>query len=129
MIPTPMVLRRDSNHGPSNGLVKMSAFLFSVLMNSRRSTFSSTKSWMKWYQISICFDFKCCIGFFNRLMVLVLSHKMHMVSWVIPLSWRSFFIYRSWAQQLPIAMYSALAVDRDTKFCFLLIHDTKLLPR
>ena len=59
-------------------------FLFSVLMNSRCTTFSSTKSRMKWYRISICFDFECCTGFFNRLMVFVLSQKMHMVSWEIP---------------------------------------------
>ena len=74
MIPTPMVLRRDSNHGPSRGLIKMSAFWLLVLINSSHIIFSSTKSRMKWYQISIYLDFECWTRFLDRLMALC-CHK------------------------------------------------------
>ena len=36
---------------------------------------------------------------------------------------------RSCVQQLPVAMYSSFAVKRDIEFCFLLIQETRLLPR
>ena len=84
MIPTPMVLRKNLNLGPLRGLVNMSAFWLSMLMNFKHTIFSSTKSQMKWYRISICFDFKCWTGFFDRFMALVLSQNTHIVSWVIP---------------------------------------------
>ena len=129
MIPTPMVLRKDSNLGPSSGLVNMFAFWLSVLINSRHIIFSSTKSLMKWYRISICFDFECWTGFFDKFMALVLSQNTHIVSWVIPQSCKSFLIHNSCAQQLPAAIYSTLAVERETEFWFLLIHETKLFPR
>jgi len=80
MIPTLMVLRRDSNQEPSSGLVKILAFWLSVLLNSNHTTFSSTKSRMKWYWISICFGFECWTEFLDRLMAIVLSQKTHMVS-------------------------------------------------
>ena len=54
MISTPMVLHKVSNFGPSRGLVNMFAFWLSVVMNSKYTVFSSTRSWMKWYRISIC---------------------------------------------------------------------------
>ena len=79
IVPTPMVLRSDSNHGPSRGLVKMSAFWLSIWMNSRQTTLSSTKSQMKWYCISMCLDLECWTGFLERYMALVLSQKTHIV--------------------------------------------------
>ena len=54
MISTPMVLHKVSNFRPSRGLVNMFAFWLSVVMNSKYTVFSSTRSWMKWYRISIC---------------------------------------------------------------------------
>ena len=41
---------------------------------------------------------------------------------------RSFCIHKSQVQQLLVAMYSALVVDNEMKFCFLLIQETKLVP-
>ena len=84
MIPTPIVLHKVSNFGPSRGLVNMFAFWLSVVMNSKYTVFSSTKSQMKWYRISMCFDFECWTGFFDKFMALVLSQNTHIVSWVIP---------------------------------------------
>ena len=82
MILTPMVLCKDSNFGPLRGLVNMSAFWLSVLINSKHTIFSSTKSRMKCYRISTCFDFECWTGFFDRFMALMLSQNTHIVSWV-----------------------------------------------
>ena len=80
MIPTPMVLCKVSNFRPSRGLVNMSAFWLSVVMNSKYTVFSSTRSQMKSYRISICFNFKCWTGFFDKFMALVLSQNTHIVS-------------------------------------------------
>ena len=43
-----------------------------------------------------------------------------------PIISQTFFIQRSCEQQLPAAIYSAFAVDKDTEFCFLLIQATRL---
>jgi hypothetical protein len=47
---------------------------------------------------------------------------------LIPKSFKVAFIQRICAQQLPVDMYSASAVDNATLFCFFDDHETSDLP-
>ena len=61
-ISNPIILANQEVLRPCNGFVKMSATLFVVLMNSIVTSPSCMWSWMKWYQVSICFNFQCLAG-------------------------------------------------------------------
>ena len=69
----PSLLLNLSNCLTSKDFVKMSASCSSVVTCSRVTTFSSTRSLIKWCRMSICFALLCCIGFFEMLMALKLS--------------------------------------------------------
>ena len=56
-----------------SGFVKISASWFSVFTNSNDTIPFSTLSRKKWCLISICLVLEWLIGFFERLMALVLS--------------------------------------------------------
>ena len=58
------------------GLVKMSTKLSSVLMYLILTFPSCMLSLMKWYLVSICFNFQCCAGSLLTWMVPVLSEKI-----------------------------------------------------
>ena len=57
----------------------------------------------------------------------IITINNHGILWY-PITFKSFFIQKSYEQQLPIAIYSAFAVNKDTEFCFLLIQATRLAP-
>ena len=56
----------------------------------------------------------------NDIGIVIIDGKMFLTNTII----KAEFL----VQQLPAAMYSALAVDNKMEFCFLLIHETRLLP-
>jgi hypothetical protein len=58
-------------------------------------------------------------------MALSLSHKSGTLVNLQPKSLKVSLIQSSWAQQAPTATYSASAVERATKFCFMKLQDTK----
>jgi hypothetical protein len=62
------------------------------------------------------------------LIELLLSHSNGIFLNLIPKLFNVAFIQRICAQQLPAAMYSALAVDNATLFCFFDDHETSDLP-
>jgi len=109
----------------ASGFVKMSASWFSVLTCSNTTSPFSTWSRRKWCRISICLVRECNTGFLVRLMALVLSQKMGIRSSLRLKSNSCCLIHRIWAQQLPVATYSASAVDKATETCFLLCQLTK----
>ena len=49
--------------------------------------------------------------------IVLVDGKMLLTNTVIM---EEFCIHRSWVQQLPAAMHSAFAVDKEIEFCFLL---------
>jgi len=61
-------------------------------------------------------------------MALVLSQRIEMVPTGNPKSSTYYFSQRTWATELPKAMYLALVVERATEFCFLLDQQTKDCP-
>src|ERR1044072_1195550 len=79
--------------------------------------------------MSICLVLLCRTGFLEILMALMLSQNKVMTSCMTLYSSSICFIQKSWVQLLPAAMYSASVVDKDTQFCFLLNHETRLFPR
>ena len=100
-----------------------------MLTNS--SVISSFCVWYlrKWCLISICLVLECCTRFFDILMALLLSHLIGICSKDKSKSLSVYFIQRICAQHKPVAMYSASAVDKATKFCFLLCHETSKCPK
>ena len=89
----------------------------------------SAWSLRKWCLISICLVLECCMGFFEIFMALILSHLIGTCSKDNSKSLSVYFIQRICAQHKLVAMYSASAVDKATKFCFLLCHETSECPR
>ena len=83
----------------------------------------------KWCLIFICLVLECCTRFFYILIALVLSYLIGTCSKDKSKSLSVCFIQRICAQHKPIAMYSAFAVDKATKFCFLLCHETSECPK
>ena len=59
----------------------------------------------------------------------MLSHIIETRSKVSPKSTKGCFIYKIWAQQLPITIYFVSIVDRATDFYFLLAQDISDDPR
>ena len=57
--------------------------------------------------------------------IVTIDSKMLLTNTIIM---EEFCIHRSWVQQLPTAMYSTSAVDKEMEFCFLLIQETRLFP-
>ena len=80
MLHMPNSLRMYENLSSGKGLVKMSANWCSVLMNLSSISWFSTWSLMKWCLTSICLVQEWWIGFLLRLMALVLSQWMGMLS-------------------------------------------------
>jgi hypothetical protein len=62
------------------------------------------------------------------LTALSLSHRNDTFLNLIPKSFKVAFIQRIYAQQLPADMYSALAVESVTLFCFFDDYETSDLP-
>ena len=58
--------------------------------------------------------------------IVTIDSKMLLTNTIIM---EEFCIHRSWVQQLPTAMYSTSAVDKEMEFCFLLIQETRLFPK
>ena len=102
------------------GLVKISTSWLRVSTCSMHMSPLSAWSLMKWCLISICLVRECSTGFFVILMALVLSQKIGILCNATPKSLNCCLIHKIWAQQLPAAIYSASAVERATKFYFLL---------
>lgn len=66
--------------------------------------------------------------FFKMLIALELSQKIGTLCMNIPESFNCCLIHKICAQQLPIEIYSTLAVERATKSCFLQDHDASMFP-
>ena len=126
---TPSSLLIILNRSSWRGLVNISANCNSVEINSSTTSLFSTWSLIKWCLISMCLVLECWIGFFVKLIALVLSHLIGILHYVIPKSSSYCLIHNTWAQQLPTATYSASAVDKATKFGFLQCHEIKFNPR
>ena len=85
-------------------------------------------SLMKWWRTTMCFVLVCWTGLLVSFTALSLSHSNGTCLKLIPKSFNVAFIHKICAQQLPAAMYSTLAVDSATLFCFLDDHETSDLP-
>jgi len=122
-------LLKAQNLDSSRGLVKISASCLSVLTCCK--TISPLASWSlkKWWRISMCFVRECCTGLFASLIALSLSQNRGTASKWQPKSLNVCLIHKSCAQHAPAATYSASAVDKATKFCFLELQATKDRPR
>src|SRR5579883_1774766 len=79
--------------------------------------------------MSMCLVRACCTGFLASFIALSLSHKSGILLYSQPKSLKVCLIQSSWAQQAPVATYSASAVETATLFYFLELHDTKDRPR
>ena len=127
---TPSLWRRYSKASSGIGFVKMSSTCSFVPTYSTLMFFSPTYSRRKWYLIGMCLVLECITRFFNILMALVLSQYIGMgSSYSTYISVKVCFIQRTCVQHVVSAIYSALAIDRDTDDCFLLSHDTKHSPK
>ena len=106
------------------GFVKISSSWSLMPTNSSiMSPFCAWSLW-KWCLISLCLVLECCTRFFEMLMTLILLHLIGTCSNDKPKSLKVCFIQRFCAQHKPIAIYSTSIVDKSTKFCFLLCHET-----
>jgi hypothetical protein len=111
---TPSLWRIYSKASRGSGFVKMSA----------------TCSFMPTYSTPMCLVLECITGYFEILMVLVLSQYIGMgSSYSTCISVKVCFIQRTCVQHVVAAIYSASDVDRDTDVCFLLSLDTKHSPK
>ena len=66
------------------------------------------------------FSARVQIEFFERLIALVLSQKIPVVSKLITKSLSVFLIHNIWVQHNLAAIYFTSIVERPTQFCFLL---------
>ena len=76
----------------------------------------------------MCFVLACCTGLLVNLIALSLSYSNGTFLNLIPKLLKVAFIQSICAQQLPADMYSALAVDNATLFCFFDDQKTSDLP-
>jgi hypothetical protein len=122
-------LLRKQNLVSSRGFVKISASWFSGF--TWHNLISPFASWClrKWCVISMCLVLECCTRLLASLMALSLSHSNGILLNSQPKSLKVCFIHSNWAQQAPVAMYSALAVESAKQFYFLELHDTRDRPR
>ncbi|KAK2442714.1 hypothetical protein QL285_013888 [Trifolium repens] len=77
----------------------------------------------------MCLVLLCWIGFLEIFIALILSQCNVSTSCSTLYSLSICFIQSNCEQLLPVAIYSASAVERATQFCFLLNHEIRLLPR
>jgi len=122
------LVRIDLNRLFSSGFVNMSVSWFFESINWIITSPLWTWSLIKWCRISMCFALEWRIGFFARLIALVLSHLISVHESLILKSLGCCFIHKIWEQQLPRATYSTSTVKRVTVFYFLENHDTILFP-
>ena len=106
----------------------MSSSWCSLSMNSMQQSPLDTWSLRKCCFISMYLVLECMTGFLVRLIALVLSHFRGIWSRFTTKSSSCCFTQILWAQQLPIAMYSASVVKSATQACFLQFQDTRELP-
>jgi hypothetical protein len=66
----------------------------------------------------MCFVLRCCTGLLVSLITLSLSHSNDTFLNLILKSFKVAFIQRICAQQLPVDMHLASAVNNVTLFCF-----------
>jgi hypothetical protein len=113
----------------SNGLVKISASWFSVLIwKTSISPFLlvvSQKVMPDVYVLGVL----CSTGLSAMRIALSLSHRSETLLRLYPKYRRVCLIQSSCAQHCPAATYSASAVDRATEVCFFELQDTRDLPR
>jgi hypothetical protein len=83
---------------------------------------------MKWWWTSMCFVLAYWTGLLVSLIALSLSHSNDTFLNLIPKSFKVAFVQRICAQQLPVDMYSASAVNNVTLFCFFDDYKTSDLP-
>ena len=102
----------------SNGLVKISASWSSMPTLSIQMSHFCWWSLMKWWQTSMCFVLECWTELLVSFTTLLLSHSNGTCLNLILKSLKVAFIQSNWAQQLPSEIYSALAVESATLFCF-----------
>ena len=112
----------------SNGLVNISASWSLVPTLSMQMSPFCWWSLMKWWWTSMCFVLACWIGLLVNLIALSLSHSNDTFLKLIPKSLKVAFIQSTYAQQLPMDMYSASVVDNATLFCFFDDHKISNLP-
>jgi hypothetical protein len=113
----------------SNGLVKISASWFSVII---WYTLISPFCWWslrKWCRMSMCLVWLCSTGLSAMRIALSLSHRSGTLLRLYPKSRRVCLIQSSCAQHCHAATYSTSAVDRATDVCFFELQDTRDLPR
>lgn len=78
----------------------------------------------------ICFVLECITGFFDILIVSVLSQRIVMGSSNFTLiSFKVCSIHNNCVQHEAKVVYFASTMDNETNYCFLLCHDTNLLLR
>ena len=107
----PSFSRKYTNFDVIRGLVKIYAFCSSVRMYCNFRLPLCTRSLMKWYFISMCFDLSWNIRFSKSLMQLWLSQLLIVESSFPPnRSKGSFLIQTASLQASLAAIYSALAV-------------------
>ena len=126
---TPSCLLISTICSSLRGFVKISSNWSFMLTDS--SVMSPFCAWSlrKWCLISICLVLECCTGFFEMFITLVLSHLIGTCLKNKLKSLSVYFIQRICVQHKPAAMYLAFAIDKATKFCFLLCHETSECPR
>jgi len=76
----------------------------------------------------MAFVLEYCIGFFVRLITLVLSQNKGILEGFKPKSLSCYFSQRLCAQQILATIYSGSAMDNATQACFLLCHEIRLDP-
>jgi hypothetical protein len=113
----------------SNGLVKISASWFSVLIWYTSISPFCWWSLRKWCRMSMCLVRLCSIGLSAMRIALSLSHRSGTLLRLYPKSRRVCLIQSSCAQHCPAATYLALAVDRATNVYFFELQNTRDLPR
>ena len=127
---TPSLPLRYKNASLGNSFVNLSAICSFVFTYSNLTSLSCTNSLKKCYFITMCFVLECITGFFDMLIVLVLSQYMttgSLISTFIP---SNNCLNQTMLEQLTIAAtYSASAMDWYVQFCFLIVQDTILLAR
>ena len=111
------------------GLVKISASWFSVSMKVYSSSFLFTWSRKKWCFISICLDRECWMGFLDKFIALLLSHKIWIFVYLNEKSSSWFLIHNTWEHQLATETYSTSVVNKAMVFCFLHDQLTSAFPK
>ena len=118
-MPNSFLKKKNLSFG--KGFVNMLASCSLVSMNFISQSPLFMWSLLKWWRISMCFVLECWIWFLVRFITLVLSQSKGTLLIFKPKSSNYCFTQRICAQQLPVAMYSASAVERATQACILVV--------